>query len=142
MVRVGERALDGKSSRVSSLLPRSVIAAGVTTLGLHVGNRKVLLDQSLVELRQLGVGEVRDDPDFLPSPLLDPGGHVELAHGNDFDTPGFVVVGDGLGTQKTALLNEPLSSTPDEESCRRTSAEYQWNSTVRLGLKSDSNRAL
>jgi hypothetical protein len=142
VVRVRECALDGEDGRVSSLLPRSVVTAGVTALGLHVRNRKVFLNQSLVELCQLGVGEVRDDPNFLPSSFLHPGSHVELTHGDNLDAAGLVVVGNGLGTQKSGFLNISLSFAGDEESWGRTSAEYQWNSTVRLGLKSDSNRAL
>ena len=98
-VGVGERALDGEDSGVSSLLPRSMITASVAALGLDIGNRKVLFDQSLVELGQLIVSEVCDDADFLSSTPLDPGGHVKLAHGNDVDTTGFVVPGDGLGAQ-------------------------------------------
>ena len=50
MVRVSKCALNGKDGRVTSFLPRSVIAAGVTALGLHIGNREILLDQSFVEL--------------------------------------------------------------------------------------------
>ena len=41
--------------------------------------------------------------DFLSSTLLDPGGHFKLAHRDHLDTPGLVVIGDGLGTQKTSL---------------------------------------
>ena len=105
LVRVGKRTLDGKDGGVSGLLPGGVIAASVTALGLDVRNREVLLDQSLVELRQLVVGEIGDDADFLPGSPLDPGGHVELAHSDDLDTAGPVVLGDGLGAQKTSLLN-------------------------------------
>ena len=76
-----------------------MITASVAALGLDVGNRKILLDQSLVELGQLSVGEVCDDADFHSGAPLDPGSHVELAHGNDVDTTGFVVPGDGLGAQ-------------------------------------------
>lgn len=96
MVRVGKRALDGEDGGVPSLLPRSVVAASVAALGLNVRNGEILLDQSLVELGQLVVGEVCDDADFLPGSPLDPSGHVELAHGDNLDTLGFVVVGDCL----------------------------------------------
>ena len=144
VVRVGECALDGEDSGVSSLSPRSVIAASVATLGLDVRNREILIDQSLVELGQLVVGEICDNADFLPGTPLDPSGHVELAHSDNIDTAGFVVLCDGLGTQETSLLNTFVSFDRDntDRKCGRTSAEYQWNSTVRLGLKSDSNKAL
>ena len=102
-VRVRERALDGEDSGVSNLLPRSVITASVTTPGLNVMNGEVLFNRSLVELRQLAIGVVCDHPDFLSSTLLDPGGHFKLAHRDHLDTPGLVVIGDGLGTQKTSL---------------------------------------
>ena len=142
-IRVGERALDGKDGGISSLLPRGVITASVTTLGLHVRNGEVLVDQSLIEVGQLRVSIVRDDADFLSSSLLDPSGHVELAHGDDVDTTGFVILGDGLRTQETSFLNMPIGSAHTENrNGGRTSAEYQWNSTVRLGLKPDSSKAL
>ena len=111
VVRVDERALNGEDSRVSSLLPRSVITASITTLGLNVGNGEVLFDQSHVELGQLAVGEVGDDAYFLPGPPLDPRGHIELAHSDDLDTAGFVVIGDSLRTQKANFLNTPVSTT-------------------------------
>ena len=92
-----------------------MIAASVTALGLDVRDGKILLDQSLVELGQLVVGEIGDDADFLPGPPLDPGGHVELAHGNDVDTAGPVVLGDGLGAQETGLLRTPVSTIHCDE---------------------------
>lgn len=61
--------------------------------------------QSLVELCRLAIGAVRDGPDLLSSTLLDLGSHVKLAHRDDLDTPGFVVIGDDLGTQVISLLN-------------------------------------
>jgi len=109
-VRVGERALDGEDSGVSILLPRGVIAASVTAPGLDVRDGEVLFNQSLVELRQLAIGVVCDHPDFLSGTLLDPGGHVELAHRDHLDTTGFVVVGNSLGTQETTLLNAFVST--------------------------------
>jgi len=110
LVRVGERALDGEDSGVSNPLPRGVIAASVTAPGLDVRDGEVLFNQSLVELRQLAIGVVCDHPDFLSSTLLDPGGHVELAHRDHLDTTGLVVVGDGLGAQETSLLNTFVST--------------------------------
>ena len=110
VVRVGERALDGEDSGVSMLLPRGVIAASITALGLDVRDGEVLFNQSLVELRQLVIGVVCDHPDFLSGTLLDPGGHVELAHRDHLDTTSLVVIGDGLGAQETTLLNEFMST--------------------------------
>ena len=120
-----------------------MIAASVTAQGFCVRDGEVLVDQRLVELGQPVVGVVSDDANFFPRSFLDPSGHVELAHGNDFDTVGFVVVRNGLGTKEAGFLNVSLSPTcngGDEGGF--TSAEYQWNSTVRLGLKSDSKSAL
>ena len=81
-----------------------MIAASVTALSLDVRNREVLFDQSLVELCQLVIGKVGDDADFLSGSPLDPGGHVELAHSDDFDTASLVVLSNGLGTQEAGLL--------------------------------------
>lgn len=120
-----------------------MVAAGVTALSLHIRNREILLDQSLVELGKLRVCEVCDDADFLLGSPLDPSGHIELAHGDNFDTTGLVVSGNGLGAQEATLLNVVFSSACNcNKGGEHTSAEYQWNSTVRLGLKSDSNKAL
>ena len=115
IVRVCERALNGKDSRISSLLPRSVIIAGVTALGLHVRNREIPVDQLLVDLGKLWVCEVRDNANFLASSLLDPSGHVELAHGDDFDIVGSVVFGNGLGAQETSLLDTVLMSARNND---------------------------
>ena len=133
MVRVSERALDGEDSGVSSLLPRSVIAASVTTSGLDVRNRKVLFDQVLVDLGQLAISVVGDNADFLSSPLLDPGGHVKLAHGDDLDTAGLVITGDGLRTQKTSLLNISVSSTRDNENDGRDGPRRSTSGIRRCG---------
>ena len=115
VVRIGECALDGEDSGVSGLLPGSMIAASVATLGLYVRYGEVLFDQLLVELGQLAVGKVGDNANFLPTSPLDPSGHVELAHSDDLDTTGLVVLGDSLGTQKACLLNTSVSSTHDNK---------------------------
>jgi len=131
VVRSKDSSLDVK---VSGLL-RSVIAASVTALGLDVRNGEVLLSQPLVGLRQL----VGNDPDFLSSTLLDPGGHVELTHCDNPDTVDLVVISDGLGTQETSLLDMFVSFAHDNKD---DGGDPQWNPTVRLGLKSDFNKAL
>ena len=84
-----------------------MIAASITALGLDIRNREILFDQSLIKLGQLVIGEIGDDADFLPRSPLDPGGHVELAHGDDLDTTVPVVLGDGLRAQETSLLRRP-----------------------------------
>jgi len=133
MVRVVECALDGEDSGVSSLPPRSVVAAGVTAFGLDPRYREILLNQSLVELGQLAVGEVRDDADFLPGSLLDPSGHVELAHCDDIDAASLVVIGDGLRTQEASLLNATMSSTHDNGNEGWDEPQQNTNGTRRCG---------
>ena len=133
VVRVGERALDGKDGGVSSLPPRSVVTAGVTTSGLDVRNGEVFFNQFLVELGQLVVGVVRDDADFLSSSPLDPGGHIELAHGNDIDTTVPVVPGDSLGAQETSLLNTFVSSACDNEDDGKDGPRRSTSETRRCG---------
>jgi len=139
VVRVYERALDGvEDSGVSSLLPRGVIAASVTALGLDVRDGEVLFDQSLVELRQLAIGVVCDNPDFFSSTLLDLGGHVELAHRDDLDTidtTGLVVIGDGLGTQEASLLKAFASTARSNTTVEGTDFDgvpVELDSAVRL----------
>ena len=57
-------------------------------------------------LRQLVVGEVSDDANFLQNPPFDPGGRVELAHSDDLDTASLVVLGDGSGAKETSPLRK------------------------------------
>ena len=110
-----------------------MITASIAALGLDVRNREVLLDQPLVELRQLLVGKVSDNADFLSSTPLNPGGHVELAHSNDLDTAGLVVLGDCLGTQETTFLNTPMSSTHDNKDNGWDGPQRNTSGTRRCG---------
>jgi len=66
--------------------------------------------------RQLNIGIVGDDTEFLSNTLLDPSGRVELVPGDDFDIgTGLVAIGSGLGTQETDLLNMFVSSVCDNK---------------------------
>jgi len=85
-VRVGGRVLDGEDSMVSSLLP-----------------------QSLVGLRKLAIGVVRDHP------------------------TGLVVVSDGSGTQEASLLNTCMSTARDKKDDGEDGPRQSTSGTRRYG---------
>ena len=89
--------------------------------------------QVLVELRQLAVGVVGDDANFLSSSSFDPGSHVELAHGDHVDATGLVVRGDCLGTQQTGLLNMSVSFVRDGRDDSRNGPQQSTNGTQQCG---------